>query len=232
MPPKSKIELYAAIRRDARAGLSNRALQRKYGVGFRTVKTAISSVWPEPRKKPRPRPTRLDPFKPVIDQMLRADLDAPRKQRHTVKRIYDRLVAEHGALQVTYPMVRAYVADRRPQIRIEAGHGPVEAFIPQAHRPGAEAEVDFGDVWITLAGVPTKCFLFSFRLSYSGKAVHRIFASCGQEAFFEGHVHALRVLGGVPTGKVRYDNLRPAVSRAPPKWWSMTAGRKLPATSG
>lgn len=61
MPPRSKVELYAAIRRDARAGLSNQALQREYGVGFRTVKTAISSVWPEPRKKPRTRPTRLDP---------------------------------------------------------------------------------------------------------------------------------------------------------------------------
>jgi transposase len=43
--------------------------------------------------------------------------------------------------------------------------------------------------------------------------VHRVFASCGQEAFLEGHVHALSVLGGVPTGKVRYDNLRSAVSR-------------------
>ncbi|MGW0477598.1 hypothetical protein [Streptomyces coeruleorubidus] len=61
---------------------------------------------------------------------------------------------------------------------------------------------------IRLAGEQVKVFLFAMRLSYSGKAVHRIFASCGQEAFFEGHVHALSVLGGVPCGKVRYDNLR------------------------
>ncbi|MEV5646279.1 hypothetical protein AB0L67_40330 [Streptomyces flaveolus] len=47
----------------------------------------------------------------------------------------------------------------------------------------------------------------------SGKAVHRIFASAGQEAFFEGHVHARNVLAGVPTGKVRYDNLRAAVAQ-------------------
>ncbi|MGV9915588.1 IS21 family transposase [Streptomyces tendae] len=213
MPPKSKVDLYAAIRRDARAGMSNRALQRKYGVGFRTVKAAMESVWPEPRKQLPPRKTRLDAFKPVIDQMLRADLDAPRKQRHTVKRIFDRLLDEHGAVEVTYPMVCAYVADRRPQIRIEAGRGPLNAFIPQTHLPGAEAEVDFGDVTIRLAGEQVKVFLFSMRLSYSGKAVHRIFASCGQEAFFEGHVHALSVLGGVPVGKVRYDNLRAAVAR-------------------
>ncbi|MDX3845584.1 IS21 family transposase [Streptomyces europaeiscabiei] len=193
--------------------MSNRALQRKYGVGFRTVKAAMESVWPEPRKQLPPRKTRLDVFKPAIDQMLRVDLDAPRKQRHTVKRIYDRLLDEHGAAEVTYPMVRAYVAVRRPQIRIEAGRGPLNAFIPQTHLPGAEAEVDFGDVTIRLAGEQVKVFLFAMRLSYSGKAVHRIFASCGQEAFFEGHVHALSVLGGVPGGKVRYDNLRAAVAR-------------------
>jgi transposase len=198
VPPKSKVDLYAAIRRDVRAGMSNRAVQRKYGVGFRTVKAAVESVWPEPRKQLPPRKTRLDAFKPAIDQMLRADLDAPRKQRHTVKRIFDRLLDEHGAAEVTYPMVRSYVAARRPQIRIEAGRGRLNAFIPQTHMPGAEAEVDFGDGTIRLAGEQVKIFLFAMRLSYSGKAVHRIFASCGQEAFFEGHVHALSVLGGVP----------------------------------
>jgi transposase len=91
--------------------------------------------------------------------------------------------------------------------------GPAQVFIGQVHQPGAEAEVDFGDVWIMLAGVLTKCCLFTFRLSYSGKSVHRVTMSCGQEAFFEGHVHAFAMLGGVPCGKVRYDNLRSAVAR-------------------
>src|SRR5258708_16472334 len=59
----------------------------------------------------------------------------------------------------------------------------------------------------------TKCFLFTLRLSYSGKAVHRVFASQGQEAFIEGHLHAFAVLGGVPAGEIRYDNLRSAGSR-------------------
>ena len=89
----------------------------------------------------------------------------------------------------------------------------MEAFVPQTHKPGAEAEVDLGDVTVRLAGELVTCYLFAFRLSYSGKAVHRIFASAGQEAFFEGHVHALNTLGGVPTGKVRYDNLRAAVAQ-------------------
>ncbi|AHH98822.1 hypothetical protein GCM10010174_66730 [Kutzneria viridogrisea] len=84
--PQSKVELFAAIRRDSRIeGLSVRALARKYGVHRRTVREALSSAFPRPRKKLPPRKSRLDPFKPVIDATLRADLDAPRKQRHTAK---------------------------------------------------------------------------------------------------------------------------------------------------
>ncbi|CAM5643308.1 hypothetical protein [Streptomyces purpurascens] len=159
---------------------------------------ALESVWPAPRKRNPPRISRLDPFKATIDQILRDDLDAPRKQRHTVKRVFDRLIDEHDAQSVTYSMVRACIAGRRPEIREEEGRGPPQAFVPQTHRRGDEAEVDFGDVWIHLDGVSTKVFLFSLRPSFSGKAVHKIFASCGQEAFLEGHVHALQVLGGVP----------------------------------
>lgn len=189
-----------------------RALERKYGVGYRTVRAALDSAWPAPRRPLPKRRSVLDPFKPIIDAWLLADLDAPRKQRHTAKRISDRLIAEHDA-DVSYQVVRAYVAQRRPEILVEAGRAPSPAFIRQTHLPGAEAEVDFGDVTIELAGQLVVCTLFSFRLSYSGKAVHRVFASGGQEAFLEGHVHALSVLGGVPSGKVRYDNLKAAVAQ-------------------
>jgi transposase len=192
-------------------GLSVRALARKYGIHRRTVREALSSAWPRPRKKSPPRKSRLDPFKSAIDGMLRADLDAPRKQRHTGRRIFDRLVAEYEMEGISYATVCDYVRWRRSEIRVEAGRDPAEVFIAQTHRPGVEAEVDFGEVWVKLAGTATCCHLFTFRLSFSGKAVHRVFASCGQEAFFEGHVHAFRSLGGVPTGKVRYDNLRSAV---------------------
>jgi transposase len=213
MPPMPKVELYAAIRRDSRAGMSARAIERKYRVGRRTIIKALASAWPEPRKKPARRASKLDPFKPAIDEMLRADLDAPRKQRHTITRIYRRLIDEHQMRDVSYPVVRAYVAERKPQIRAEAGRGPAEVFVPQSHRPGAEAEVDFGEVAVRLAGEQVGCFLFCLRLSFSGKAVHRVSLSGGQEAFFEGHEHAFRVLGGVPAGKVRYDNLKAAVAQ-------------------
>ncbi len=211
--PTSRVELYAAIRRDARAGLSGRALKRKHGVGYGTVAAALESAWPEPRTKQEKRGSRLDPYREVIGAWLRDDLDAPRKQRHTAKRIFDRLLDEHQAIGVvSYGMVRDYVATRRREIRVEAGREPANAFVPQDHKPGREAEVDFGDVVIRLRGDLVICTLFSLRLSYSGKAVHRISASAGQEAFFEGHVHAFNALGGVPTGKIRYDNLKAAVA--------------------
>ena len=74
-----------------------------------------------PREPYAPRRSKLDPFKPVIDQMLLADLDAPRKQRHTVVRIYRRLINEHAMDDVSYQVVRAYVAKRKPESRVEAG---------------------------------------------------------------------------------------------------------------
>jgi transposase len=211
--PPSKVELYAAIRRDARAGMSGRSIEKKYRVGRRTIVKALASAWPQQRKQLPPRASRLDPFKPAIDAMLRADLDAPRKQRHTVTRIWHRLVGEHQAQGVSYGMVRAYVAERKPQVRADAGRGPAEVFLRQSHRPGDEAEVDFGMVVVRLAGEDVTCFLFCLRLSFSGKAVHRVSLSGGQEAFFEGHEHAFRVLGGVPSGKIRYDNLKAAVAQ-------------------
>ena len=116
MPRMSKVELFAAVRRDSRAGMSGRAVAAKYGISRRTVRAALESAWPRERKALPPRESRLDPFKSVIDQILRADLDAPRKQRHTVKRIFDRLLDEHGMRDVSYQVVRSYVAGRKPKI--------------------------------------------------------------------------------------------------------------------
>ena len=207
-----KVALYALIRRESRAGLSGRAIERKHRVSRRTVARALASAWPEARKELPARGSRLDPFKDAIDEMLRADLDAPRKQRHTATRVFSRLTGEFGAVGISYQTVKKYVAGRRPEIWAEAGRGPERAFVPQSHQPGAEAEVDFGEVAVRLAGQLITGYLFSLRLSYSGKAVHRVSISGGQEAFLEGHVHAFEVLGGVPFGKIRYDNLKAAVA--------------------
>lgn len=215
----SRVELYAAIRFDwVRNQMSIRALADKYGVHRRTVREAVECPIPPPRKSPpRPAPV-LESVREAIDAMLVADLAAPRKQRHTAKRVFERLRAECDA-PVSYSYVAKYVHRRRPQIsaaaaaRETARAGVVAGFVPQSHPPGAEAEVDFADLWVRLAGQMTKCFLFTLRLSCSGKGVHRVFASQGQEAFLEGHVAAFETFGGVPFDKIRYDNLRSAVQR-------------------
>lgn len=143
--------------------------------------------------------------------MLTEDVTAPRKQRHTARRILARLAEEHGAVELSYSTVRDYVARRRPVIDAAVGRGR-EVFVPQEHAPGAEAEVDFGDVWVVLAGVKTKCQLFAFRLSHSGKAVHRVYPTSGQEAFLEGHIAAFETIGGIPTTQIKYDSLTDAVT--------------------
>lgn len=160
---------------------------------------------------------------PVIDAMLLADLDAPRKQRHTAQRVFDRLVDEHHAI-ISYSSVRQYVKARRVSIAGESGSSPVEALVPQEHAPGAEAEVDFGDVWVDLDGIRTRCYMFAFRLSHSGKPVHRIYPTCAQEALLEGHIEAFNAIGGVPVRRIRYDNLGVDEGRL---WcWSATRGER------
>ena len=210
-----RVELFAAIRFDwQRHQMPIRALARKYDVHRRTVRQAIASPVPPDRKVPvRAAPVR-ETVAGWIDEMLREDLSAPRKQRHTARRVFERLADEHGA-QVSYSYVAKYVARRRAEIAAQEARGGTESldgFVPQVREPGAEAEVDFGDVTVELDGRLARCFLFAFRLSYSGKGCHRVYASQAQEAFLEGHVAAFEAAGGAAR-QIRYDNLSPAVAK-------------------
>jgi Transposase and inactivated derivatives len=206
---RSRVELFEKIRRDRRLDdVSIRELADRHGVHRRTVRQALDDAVPPPRKvyPARPRPA-IDGWVAVIDAWLIADEDAPRKQRHTARRIWQRLVAEHQAT-LSEVTVSRYVARRR----VELGLLTHEVSIPQTHLAGAEAEVDFGEFYSMIAGLVVKCWMFVMRLSHSGKAFHVTFATQAQEAFLEGHVLAFEYFGGVP-GRIRYDNLKPAVIR-------------------
>ena len=206
---RSRVELFEQIRRDRRLeGLSIRELADNHHVHRRTVRQALASAVPPPRKSypRRPRPA-IEAYVEVIDEWLVKDREVPRKQRHTARRVWQRLVAEHGATLAEVTVSR-YVARRR----VELGLDRVEVGVPQTHEPGAEAEVDFGEFYATVGGVWMKLWMFVMRLSHSGRAFHVAFATQAQEAFLEGHVAAFEHFGAVP-GRVRYDNLKPAVLR-------------------
>lgn len=202
----SRVELFEQIRRDReREGLSKRALAAKYGVHRRSVRQALESAVPPPRKRPAGRPAPvLGPYREWIDEILIADRRAPRKQRHTARRIWRRLVDERGAV-VAERTVREYVAARRRELG-----EPGEVFVPQIHQAGMEAEVDWGEAEVVLAGRPTTVQLFYLRPCFSGAEFCMAFRRCTQQAFLEGHVEAFAWLGGV-FALVRYDNLSSAV---------------------
>jgi hypothetical protein len=106
----------------------------------RAVRQALLSPVPPVKRSPVSRPApKLGPFRAVIDAWLEADRDAPRKQRHTAKRIHQRLVDEHGA-DVAEVTVRQYVRARKRELGWPVG----EVHVPQVHAPGAGAEVDWG----------------------------------------------------------------------------------------
>jgi len=203
------VEQFEGIRRDHRdEGLSIRQLAVKYRVHRRTVRSALADAVPPVRKVPERVAPVLGPYEDVVRGWLTADLKAPRKQRHTARRVWQRLLEEQDA-SVAESSVRAMVA----ALKVEVGLTRREVMVPQSHPPAEEAEVDFGEFQAVIAGVVMRVWMFCLRLSHSGRAVHIAYANQAQESFLDGHVRAFERLGGVPTGMIRYDNLKPAVIR-------------------
>jgi transposase len=131
----------------------------------------------------------------------------PKKQRHTARRVFQRLVEEHDA-EVSESTVRRYVGSVKKRQSLALP----DVCVPQHHPLGEEAEVDFGQVSFFLDGESVEGWMFVMRLSASGKGFHRIYVNQAQEVFLDGHVAAFAHFGGVPK-RIRYDNLKPAVVR-------------------
>jgi transposase len=203
------VEQFERIRREHREEeVSIRELARRHGVHRRAVRQALASAVPPPRKPMEPRTLpAIGPHAATIRGWLTDDQEAPRKQRHTARRIWERLVDEHGA-DIAESSVRRYVRECRRELHLDH----VDVAIVAHHEPGEEAQVDFGLSDVFIAGERTTVAVFELRLSHSGDAVHVAFGSEGQEAFLEGHVIAFGRLGGVPA-RIRYDNARALVAR-------------------
>jgi transposase len=209
MARRLKVELFEQIRRARRRdpSVSIRELSRRFGTHRRVVREALECAVPAPRRPVTRSSPVLERWKPIIDGWLEADREAPRKQRHTARRIWQRLVDEYHA-EIGESTVRRYVAEvrrRHPMVL-------AEVMVPQWHPLGAEAEVDFGRVHAVVGGVETDAWMFVMRLSASGRGFHRVYRNEAQQAFLDGHVRAFEHFGGVPA-RVRYDNLKPAVVR-------------------
>jgi transposase len=196
------MEFWRDVRRQVLTGeLSRRAACRKYGLGWHTLKKILAHDEPPGYRQSGPRPKRkLEPFLPIIHQILTDDGQAPKKQRHTARRIFERLRDEHGyqgGHTVVKDAVRAWKQSRQ------------EVFLPLSHPPG-EAQVDFGEATIRLAGQEIKVALFVMTLPYSGAIFIQVFPRECTETFLEGHRRAFEFFGGVPK-RISYDNSAIAV---------------------
>ena len=198
------VELYARVRHACHVeGLSQREAARRFGIDPKTVAKMLRHAVPPgyQRSKPPVRP-KLDGFTVIIDQIVLADRLAPPKQRHTAKRVYDRLRAEHG-FTGSYTIIKDYLREQRARAR--------EVFVPLAHPPG-HAQVDFGEALAVIGGERQKIHFFCLDLPHSDAAFVKAYPAERTEAFCDGHNAAFAFLGGVPQS-ILYDNTRLAVAR-------------------
>jgi transposase len=198
------VELYARVRRAVHVeGRSQREVAREFGLARKTVRKMLA--YPAPpgyqRQKPVRRP-KLGPWQAAIDAILEEDKSRPRKQRHTAKRILERLREEHSYTG-GYTIVKDYVRQWKVGAR--------EMFVPLSHAPG-EAQADFGEALVVVAGAECEAHYLAFDLPHSDDCFVVAFPAETTEAFLEGHGRAFAYFGGVPT-RILYDNTTLAVAR-------------------
>ena len=184
-------------------GKSKRSVCQQFGIHWDTLSKILEHSEPPGYRLRKPRHKRkIGPYLGVIDEILRLDQDVHRKQRHTKKRIFERLRKEYGYLG-GYTAVKEVVRERQRQGR--------EVFMPLIHPPG-EAQVDFGFADVIHNGQTTKVALFVMTLLYSDAIFCCVFPRECTEAFMDGHRRAFDFFGGVPK-RISYDNSKIPVAR-------------------
>lgn len=198
------VDLYARVRRAVLVeGESRRAVAREFGLARKTIMKMLEYSLPPGYRRQAPiRRPKLGPWQGVIDAIIADDKQRPRKQRHTAKRIFERLRAEHS-FTGGYTIVKDYVRESKV--------GSQEMFVPLTHAPG-EAQADFGEAQVVIAGVEQTAHYQAFDLPHSDDCFIQAFPAETTEAFLEGHVRAFAYWDAVPT-RILYDNTRLAVAR-------------------
>lgn len=177
-------------------GISKREAARIYGINRRTVaKMCKYSTPPGYRRKKEKRYPKLGDYKEKIEEILKEDLEIGKKQRHTSKRIYERLKVEHG-YNGSYDAVRRYISERK---QVEK-----EVYIPLDHKYGV-AQCDFGECVGNIGGIDVKLHYIVMSLCKSGDIFVKAYFAEDQIAWFNGHVNGFEYFGGVPK-EILYDN--------------------------
>jgi transposase len=184
-------------------GASKRSIRRDYNIGSEALEKILANSEPPGYRQSAARPKpRLGQFLGVIDEILEADKTAPPKQRHTARRIFERLRDEYGYTGCS-SQVRAAVAKERLRRK--------EVFVPLSHRPG-HAQFDFGEATVVVAGVEQKVALAVMTLPYSDAYFVSAYPRECTETFHAGHLAAFDFFGAVPL-RTSYDNTSIAVSK-------------------
>lgn len=203
-----KVDQYEFIRIGLRVyGLNISEIARHTGHSRNTIRKVKQQ---EPsgysRRSYQPCPV-MDPYSQVVDSWLKDDEEQHHKQRHTARRVYNRLVKEYG-FDGAESTVRRYVR----QAKVRLGINCNKAFIPGLPDAGQEAEVDWGDFTALIGGQSKRLKLFCLRSKYSRKSFVQAYPVERQQALFDAHIRAFNFFGGV-FRRLIYDNLTTAVQK-------------------
>lgn len=197
------MKMWTDIRRKVLVeGVSKRQVKAEYGIHTRTLEKILANPQPPGYRMGKPRPkTKIGPFLGRIEEILRQDKQVPKKQRHTSKRIFERLKDE--GYTGGYTQVKDAVRNLRLRLK--------DVYIPLSHRPG-EAQMDFGYALAKVNGTLRKIVIFVMSLPYSDAVYVQVYEKICTEVFRDGHVRAFAFFGGVPC-RISYDNEKVMVAQ-------------------
>jgi transposase len=197
-----------------REGVSKRQILRETGMHWETLQKILThSRPPGYRRRQEPPKPKIGPYLDRIREILEQDKHVHKKQRHTAKKIWQ--ILQQEGFTGGYTIVK----DAVRQIKRTSK----EVYMPLTHPPG-EAQVDFGQALVKMAGVLRKIYFFVMALPYSDGFFVRAYERECTETFWDGHVRAFAFFGGVPR-RITYDNSKIMISKiVGPRLRALTQG--------